>query len=139
MGEILTALIGSTLTPVVVFLPLAYLSGMAGVFFRALGLTMVVSLLVSLALAVTLTPSLAAWLIRGRVTATPGRTANGAHGASRPQDEAGFVLAAGAADLRSRRALGVAARVADVAGLRVGFRRRHFHFPAIGDGLSAGF
>ena len=26
MGEILTALIGSTLTPVVVFLPLAYLS-----------------------------------------------------------------------------------------------------------------
>ena len=35
-------------TPVVVFLPLTYLSGMAGVFFRALGLTMVVSLLVSL-------------------------------------------------------------------------------------------
>lgn len=66
MGEILTALIGSTLTPVVVFLPLAYLTGLAGVFFRALGMTMVVSLLVSLLLAVTLTPSLAAWLIRGR-------------------------------------------------------------------------
>ena len=65
MGEILTALIGSTLTPVVVFLPLAYLNGMAGVFFRALGLTMVVSLLVSLVLAITLTPSLAAWFIRG--------------------------------------------------------------------------
>jgi CzcA family heavy metal efflux pump len=80
MGEILTALIGSTLTPVVVFLPLAYLGGMAGVFFRALGLTMVVSLLVSLLLAVTLTPSLAAWLIRGRTTA-----------ASTGQ-EAGFVL-----------------------------------------------
>jgi CzcA family heavy metal efflux pump len=66
MGEILTALIGSTLTPVVVFLPLAYLNGMAGVFFRALGLTMVVALLVSLILALTLTPSLAAWLIRER-------------------------------------------------------------------------
>jgi CzcA family heavy metal efflux pump len=65
MGEIVTALIGSTLTPVVVFLPLAYLNGMAGVFFRALGLTMVVALLVSLVLALTLTPSLAAWLIRG--------------------------------------------------------------------------
>jgi CzcA family heavy metal efflux pump len=66
MGEIFTALIGSTLTPVVVFLPLAYLNGMEGVFFRALGLTMVVSLLVSLVLAMTLTPSLAAWLIRSR-------------------------------------------------------------------------
>ncbi len=66
MGEILVALIGSTLTPVVVFLPLAYLGGMTGVFFRALGLTMVVALLVSLLLALTLTPSLAAWLIRGR-------------------------------------------------------------------------
>jgi CzcA family heavy metal efflux pump len=80
MGEILTALVGSTLTPVVVFLPLAYLGGMAGVFFRALGLTMVVSLLVSLALAVTLTPSLAAWLIRGR-------TKSAGTG-----EEAGFVL-----------------------------------------------
>lgn len=65
MGEILTALIGSTLTPVVVFLPLAFLTGIAGVFFRALGITMAVALLVSLLLAVTLTPSIAAWLIRG--------------------------------------------------------------------------
>ncbi|OIR04063.1 cobalt-zinc-cadmium resistance protein CzcA [mine drainage metagenome] len=64
VGEILHALVGSTLTPVVVFLPLAYLNGMAGVFFRALGLTMTVALLVSLALAVTLTPSLAGWFIR---------------------------------------------------------------------------
>jgi CzcA family heavy metal efflux pump len=69
MGEIMTALIGSTLTPVVVFLPLAFLNGMPGVFFRALGLTMVVALLVSLVLAVTLTPSLAVWLIRGRTKA----------------------------------------------------------------------
>ncbi len=80
MGEISTALVGSTLTPVVVFLPLAYLNGMAGVFFRALGLTMVVTLLVSLLLAVTLTPSLAALLIRGRTkSASTG-------------EEAGFLL-----------------------------------------------
>ena len=65
MGEVLPALIGSTLTPVVVFLPLIYLTGLAGVFFRALGITMVVALLVSLLLAVTLTPSIAAWFIRG--------------------------------------------------------------------------
>ena len=66
IGEILTPLIGSTLTPVVVFIPLAFLSGVAGVFFRALALTMVVSLLTSLVLALTLTPSLAAWFIRDR-------------------------------------------------------------------------
>jgi len=64
VGEILRPLIGSTLTPVVVFVPLAFLSGITGVFFRALAITMVVSLLTSLLLAVTLTPSLAAWLIR---------------------------------------------------------------------------
>ena len=64
--EILYPLVGSTLTPVVVFLPLAFLSGIAGVFFRALALTMVVSLLTSLVLALTLTPSLAAWFIRER-------------------------------------------------------------------------
>jgi CzcA family heavy metal efflux pump len=64
MGEIFRPLVGSTLTPVVVFIPLAFLQGITGVFFRALALTMVVSLLGSLLLAVTLTPSLAAWLIR---------------------------------------------------------------------------
>src|SRR5207249_7759283 len=64
MGEIVHPLVASTLTPVVVFLPLAFLEGITGVFFRALALTMVVALLTSLVLAVTLTPSLAAWLIR---------------------------------------------------------------------------
>ena len=61
IGDILPPLVGSTLTPVVVFVPLAFLTGMAGVFFRALALTMVISLLASLVLALTITPSLAAW------------------------------------------------------------------------------
>jgi len=63
LGEVFRPLVGSTLTPVVVFVPLAFLVGITGVFFRALALTMVVSLLTSLVLAVTLTPSLAAWLL----------------------------------------------------------------------------
>jgi len=66
IGEIFRPLVGSTLTPVVVFIPLAFLRGITGVFFRALAMTMVVSLLTSLVLAVTLTPSLAAWLTRSR-------------------------------------------------------------------------
>jgi multidrug efflux pump subunit AcrB len=63
LAEILRPLLASTLTPVVVFLPLAFLDGVAGSFFRALAITMVVSLLTSLILAVTLIPSLAArWM-----------------------------------------------------------------------------
>jgi len=78
IGEILRPLVGSTLTPVVVFIPLAFLEGITGVFFRALALTMVVALLTSLALAVTLTPSLAAWLLRAREDEPVGR--HGEHG-----------------------------------------------------------
>jgi len=62
--EITGPLVGSTLTPVVVFVPLAFIDGIQGVFFRALAVTMVVALLTSLALAVTLTPALAVRLIR---------------------------------------------------------------------------
>jgi multidrug efflux pump subunit AcrB len=80
IGEILKPLIGSTLTPVVVFIPLAFLSGIAGVFFRALALTMVVSLLASLVLALTLTPSLAAWFIREREKLEHGHTPGGLEG-----------------------------------------------------------
>jgi CzcA family heavy metal efflux pump len=66
INEIFRPLVGSTLTPVVVFIPLAFLDGVTGVFFRALALTMVVALLTSLVLAVTLTPSLASWLVGTR-------------------------------------------------------------------------
>jgi CzcA family heavy metal efflux pump len=71
IGEILRPLVASTLTPVVVFIPLAFLDGITGVFFRALAMTMVVSLLMSLVLAVTVTPSLAAWLMKVRGSQVP--------------------------------------------------------------------
>src|SRR5262249_16821183 len=45
ISELIRPLVGSTLTPVVVFIPLAFLEGITGVFFRALALTMVVALL----------------------------------------------------------------------------------------------
>lgn len=64
--EVGPALVGSTMTPVVVFIPLAFLDGVAGVFFRALAVTMVVALLISLVLAVTWTPVTARMLIRAR-------------------------------------------------------------------------
>jgi CzcA family heavy metal efflux pump len=64
VAEIFPPLVGSTLTPVVVFLPMVYLAGITGVFFRALALTMVTALLVSLVLSATLIPALALWMAR---------------------------------------------------------------------------
>jgi CzcA family heavy metal efflux pump len=72
VAEILSPLLGSTLTPVVVFIPLAFLTGIAGVFFRALAITMVMALLTSLLLALTVTPSMAAWFIGGKKASPSG-------------------------------------------------------------------
>ncbi|HXO31997.1 MAG TPA: efflux RND transporter permease subunit [Candidatus Acidoferrales bacterium] len=66
LREITVPLIGSTITPVVVFIPLIFITGVTGVFFRALAVTMSVSLLASLALALTWTPNLSQYFIRGR-------------------------------------------------------------------------
>src|SRR4029077_5761070 len=48
LREITIPLIGSTVTPIVVFLPLISITGVTGTFFRALSVTMGVSLLASL-------------------------------------------------------------------------------------------
>ena len=64
LREITTPLIGSTITPVVVFLPLIAVTDVTGSFFRALALTMTASLLTSLVLALSWTPSLGLVLLR---------------------------------------------------------------------------
>ena len=66
LHEILRPLIGSTITPVVVFLPLIAVTGVTGSFFRALAITMTVSLLTSLVLAVSFTPALSLLLLGER-------------------------------------------------------------------------
>ncbi|GAA3768409.1 efflux RND transporter permease subunit [Terriglobus aquaticus] len=63
LHEISRPLIGSTITPVVVFLPLIAVTGVTGSFFRALAVTMTAALLTSLLLAVTFTPGLALLLL----------------------------------------------------------------------------
>jgi multidrug efflux pump subunit AcrB len=64
LAEITKPLIGSTITPVVVFLPLISIAGVTGTFFRALAVTMSVSLFTSLILALTWTPTLSQFFIR---------------------------------------------------------------------------
>jgi multidrug efflux pump subunit AcrB len=66
LNEISAPLVGSTVTPVVVFLPLISITGVTGTFFRALAITMAVSLFTSLALALVWTPNLSRYLLRRR-------------------------------------------------------------------------
>jgi multidrug efflux pump subunit AcrB len=63
----------------VVFLPLITITGVTGTFFRALAVTVSVSLLTSLALALTWTPNLSQYFIRGR--GGEGEGGNGESGA----------------------------------------------------------
>ena len=65
--EISRPLVFSTITPVIVFLPLIAVTGVTGSFFRALAVTMTVALLTSLLLALTFTPSLSLLLGREHV------------------------------------------------------------------------
>src|SRR5256885_9440777 len=64
LKEVTAPLIGSTVTPIVVFLPLVAIHGVYGTFFRALAITMGVSLFTSLALALTWTPNLSQYFVR---------------------------------------------------------------------------
>ncbi|MGH7778486.1 MAG: efflux RND transporter permease subunit [Candidatus Binataceae bacterium] len=58
LGELSRALVASTMTVIVVFAPLVFLSGVTGVFFRSLAATLGAGLAISLALALYFTPAL---------------------------------------------------------------------------------
>jgi multidrug efflux pump subunit AcrB len=64
LREIRVPLVGSTITPIVVFLPLITITGVTGTFFRALAVTVATALVTSLALALTWTPTLSHYLLR---------------------------------------------------------------------------
>ncbi|HVS86740.1 MAG TPA: efflux RND transporter permease subunit [Candidatus Acidoferrum sp.] len=70
LRELTAPLIGSTITPMVVFLPLISMTGVTGSFFRALAITMTVSLFISLLLAMYWTPTLSQYFVRRKDKAT---------------------------------------------------------------------
>ena len=82
LKEITIPLIGSTITPIVVFLPLISTTGVTGSFFRALAITMTVSLLSSLLLAVTWTPTLSQYFVRRHDTVPAGEQTGETHSAA---------------------------------------------------------
>jgi hydrophobic/amphiphilic exporter-1 (mainly G- bacteria), HAE1 family len=62
--EVTAAIISSTLTTVVVFLPLIFMRGMSGIMFKQLSFVVTFSLLCSLAVAMTVVPMLSAHILR---------------------------------------------------------------------------
>jgi HAE1 family hydrophobic/amphiphilic exporter-1 len=62
-GEVTSAVIASTLTTVVVFLPLIFIRGISGVMYKQLALVVTFSLLASLVSALTLVPMMASRLL----------------------------------------------------------------------------
>jgi CzcA family heavy metal efflux pump len=74
LGRLRRPLLASTLTVIVVFLPLVFMSGVTGTFFRALAATLGAGLAISLVLAVYFTPALEVALERWRgASRMPGR------------------------------------------------------------------
>ncbi|HWQ61809.1 MAG TPA: efflux RND transporter permease subunit, partial [Negativicutes bacterium] len=72
--EIGMAAIAITLCDVVVFMPIAFMTGMTGQFFRQFGLTIVFATLFSMFVSFTLTPMIASKLFKNGLTEPKGRT-----------------------------------------------------------------
>jgi CzcA family heavy metal efflux pump len=74
--EISGAVIGSTMTTILVFVPLAFVSGVVGQFFQSLSLSLSVALLVSMVVSLTIVPVLAARFLGRRPMPTTGPVYN---------------------------------------------------------------
>jgi len=69
--EVRSAVVYASLIVVLVFLPVFFLEGLAGSFFRPLALAYVLAILASLAVALTVTPALSYMLLTGRTAIRP--------------------------------------------------------------------
>jgi HAE1 family hydrophobic/amphiphilic exporter-1 len=78
-GEVVNAVVASVLTTVVVFLPVVFVPGIAGILFRDMALTVVFSLMCSLFIGITLIPPLASKIMRVKPRERP-KTVAGAAG-----------------------------------------------------------
>jgi multidrug efflux pump subunit AcrB len=71
-AEITGAVIGSTLTTVLVFVPLAFITGVYGQFFASLSWSLSIAVLVSMVISLTLVPVCAARFLAGKPMPEPG-------------------------------------------------------------------
>ena len=77
VAEFMRPLVGSSAATTVIFVPLAFLSGVTGAFFKALSITMAISLALSFLVAWWLVPVLVEGLVGGRGGAVPRLDENG--------------------------------------------------------------
>jgi multidrug efflux pump subunit AcrB len=75
-AEITGAVVGSTLTTVLVFVPLAFIVGVYGQFFASLSWSLSIAVLVSMVISLTIIPVFAAKFLAGRPMPPPGRIYN---------------------------------------------------------------
>ncbi|MDQ8184895.1 efflux RND transporter permease subunit [Pelagicoccus sp. SDUM812002] len=66
--EVATAIIASTITTLVIFLPLIFVPGVSGILFRELAYTVSFSLICSLVVSLSLVPMLSARILRGQIS-----------------------------------------------------------------------
>jgi len=99
LRELTAPLIGSTITPMVVFLPLVSMTGVTGSFFRALAITMTVSLFISLLLAMFWTPTLSQYFVRRKDKDKDKDTAEASAATSEGEPDMAKLLAAEEAHL----------------------------------------
>ncbi len=109
-NEIRPAMVFATVIIVMVFVPLLFLQGLEGRFFRPLALTYMVSIGASLLVALTVTPALCRLMLRGRLAAGKG-----------PEDRDGFLVRGlkRAYEPSLRRAIALRGWVVTAAGLAV--------------------
>ncbi|XZF14913.1 efflux RND transporter permease subunit [Chitinophagaceae bacterium MMS25-I14] len=79
MGEISGAIISITLVMAAVFVPVAFMQGPAGIFYKQFGFTLGIAILISALNALTLSPALAALFLKNQ------HHGNGGHGDEKPQ------------------------------------------------------
>ena len=83
MGEIGGAIISITLVMMLVFIPVSFMSGTTGVFYRQFGLTMAIAIGISALNALTLSPALCAVFLKGHDNHDPiGKRMGNAYGAA---------------------------------------------------------
>ncbi|MCB9858377.1 MAG: efflux RND transporter permease subunit [Phycisphaerales bacterium] len=73
-NEIRSSIMFATLIIVIVFVPLLFLQGLEGRFFRPLGVTYILALAASFVVAMTVTPALCGFLLRGRLSSSDSDT-----------------------------------------------------------------
>jgi HAE1 family hydrophobic/amphiphilic exporter-1 len=78
--EIALAVIATTISLVIIFVPIAFMSGYAKRFMNQFGWTMAISIMVSMLVAFTLTPTLSARLLKREIKPRHGHKGGGHHG-----------------------------------------------------------